>query len=111
MIKKELELLVSLQDIDLMMEETHEVQKLGFSISGVDELKKAREELVARIHKPLLFRYIRLREKLKRAIVPVKNEICLGCFLRQPTSIGAKGREDDQIFTCENCGRMLYWLD
>jgi len=43
--------------------------------------------------------------------VPVKNDICLGCFLRQPTSIGVKGREDEQIFTCENCGRMLYWLD
>jgi predicted nucleic acid-binding Zn-ribbon protein len=111
MIKKDLELLVSLQDVDLMIEEAHEVEKFGFPTTGVDELKKAREELAARISKPLLFRYIRLREKLKRAIVPVKNEICLGCFLRQPTSNVVKGREDDQIFTCENCGRMLYWLD
>jgi predicted nucleic acid-binding Zn-ribbon protein len=111
MVKKDLELLVSLQDIDLMIEEAGDVEKLGFSVSGYGELRKAREELSASISKPLLFRYERLRAKLKRAIVPVKNDICLGCFLRQPTAIGVKGREDEQIFTCENCGRMLYWLE
>ncbi len=111
MFKKDLEQLVSLQDLDLMIEEAVEVEKLGFSVTGYNELKKAREELAHVISKPLLFRYERLRAKLKRAIVPVKNDVCLGCFLRQPTSLGAKGREDDQIFTCENCGRMLYWLD
>jgi predicted nucleic acid-binding Zn-ribbon protein len=111
MAKTNLELLVSLQDLDLMIEEADEVQKLGFAVTGSDELKKAREELAASISRPLLSRYERLRAKLKRAVVPVKNDICLGCFLRQPTSRAAKGREDDQIFTCENCGRMLYWLE
>ncbi len=108
---KELEALITLQDIDLMIEEANEVEKLGFSITGNTELAKAREEMASKIKKPLLFRYERLRAKLKRAIVPVKNDICLGCFLRQPTSIGAKGREESDLFTCENCGRMLYWLD
>jgi len=108
---KELEALITLQDIDLMIEESNEVEKLGFAITGCSELEKARDEVASRIKKPLLFRYERLRAKLKRAIVPVKNDICLGCFLRQPTSIGAKGREESELFTCENCGRMLYWLD
>ncbi len=108
---KDLEMIIRLQDIDLMIEEAADVEKLGFAITGCDELKKAREELAANISKPLLFRYERLRGKLKRAIVPVKNDICLGCFLRQPTAIGVQGREGSEIFTCENCGRMLYWLD
>lgn len=111
MANKDLELLVSLQDLDLMIEESEEVEKLGFSITGYNELKNAREELAEKISKPLLYRYERLRGKLKRAIVPVKNDICLGCFLRQPTSISSQGREGADIFTCENCGRMLYWLD
>ncbi|MBN2000734.1 hypothetical protein JW935_24505 [candidate division KSB1 bacterium] len=111
MIKSQMELLVSLQDLDLMIEEAYEVEKFGFPTTGCDELKKAREELASRISKPFLFRYKRLREKLKRAIVPVKNDICLGCFLKQPTSVGTRAREDDQIFTCENCGRILYWLE
>ena len=109
--KKDIEMLVSLQDIDLMIEEASEVEKLGFNITGCSELKTAREDLSTRISKPLLFRYERLRAKLKRAIVPVKGDICLGCFLRQPTSIGARGRDDEELFTCGNCGRMLYWLD
>jgi predicted nucleic acid-binding Zn-ribbon protein len=109
--KSDLVHLVTLQDLDLMIEESHEVEKLGFSVTGYEELMEAREELAKGISKPLLSRYERLRAKLKRALVPVKNDICLGCFLRQPTSRGARGREDEQIFTCENCGRMLYWLD
>lgn len=109
--KSDLVSLVTLQDLDLMIEEAHEVEKLGFNLTNYEELKKARQELAQSISKPLLARYERLRAKLKRAIVPVKNDICLGCSLRQPTSRGARGREDEQIFTCENCGRMLYWLD
>ncbi|HNR68887.1 MAG TPA: C4-type zinc ribbon domain-containing protein [bacterium] len=111
MAMNDLERLVSLQDLDLMIQETDEVAKLGFNVTGYDELQKAREELANQISRPLLSRYERLRAKLKRAIVPVKNDICLGCFLRQPTSLAARGREDEEIFTCENCGRMLYWLD
>jgi hypothetical protein len=111
MAKTELEYLVELQDLDLMMEEAEEVEKLGFDVTGYNELQTARNELASTISKPLLSRYERLRAKLKRAVVPVKNDICLGCFLRQPTSRGARGREEDMIFTCENCGRMLYWLD
>lgn len=108
---KDLELLVYLQDLDLMIEEAEDVEKLGFSITGYEELKQAREETAEKISKPNLSRYERLRSKLKRAIVPVKNDICLGCFLRQPTSTGKQGRERSEILTCENCGRMLYWLD
>lgn len=108
---KELEMIVHLQDLDLMIDEAQDVEKLGFAISGCEELKAARQELAAKISKPLLYRYERLRGKLKRAVVPVKNDICLGCFLRQPTAVGAQGREGNEIFVCENCGRMLYWID
>lgn len=111
MANTDLENLVKLQDLDLMIEESEEVEKLGFALTGCSELKTARDEMAAQISKPLLFRYERLRGKLKRAVVPVKNDVCLGCFLRQPTSIGAQGREGTDLFTCENCGRMLYWLD
>ncbi len=111
MAQTDLENLVKLQDLDLMIEESEEVAKLGFTLTGCSELKTAREEMATKISKPLLFRYERLRGKLKRAVVPVKNDVCLGCFLRQPTSIGAQGREGHDLFTCENCGRMLYWLD
>jgi predicted nucleic acid-binding Zn-ribbon protein len=109
--QKEFEMLVSLQDIDLMIEEVNDVQSLGFSVSGIDKLKKAREDVAAKITKSTLSRYERLRAKLKRAIVPVKDDICLGCFRRQPTARAVEAREDVKIITCEGCGRMLYWLE
>ncbi len=41
--KKQLDLLVALQDLDMMIEEISEVKRLGFSAEGEEELIKARE--------------------------------------------------------------------
>ena len=43
-----------------------------------------------------------------RAVVPVINGICYGCFTAVPTaSMSVLGRNDD-VNHCENCGRFLY---
>ena len=111
MLNKELELLVSLQDLDMMIDEISEVKRLGFEAENEAELLKAREELVSRISKRLLYSYEKLKKHYKRAIVPVKEDnTCLGCFIKLPTSISAKGRADTEVMYCESCGRILYWL-
>ena len=111
-IKTQIEFLVALQDLDLMIKEIEEVKQLGFEVQGegVSALARAREELVMKIKKPLLTTYERLRNRYKRAIVPVKDDNCLGCFMRLPTSITTHGRTDKEVIICENCGRILYWL-
>lgn len=110
-INNELELLVSLQDLDMMIEEISEVKRLGFSSEGEQELIHAREELASKISKPLLYSYEKLKKRYKRAIVPVKEDTtCLGCFIKLPTSVSAIGRTDKTVIYCESCGRMLYWL-
>ncbi|MDZ7262615.1 MAG: C4-type zinc ribbon domain-containing protein [candidate division KSB1 bacterium] len=111
MVKKELELLVALQDLDMMLSELTEVEKLGFDVKGKDKLQEAREELVSKISKPLVYSYEKLRQRYKRAIVPVKGDACLGCFMRLPTSLSVRGRDDSVIHYCEGCGRILYWLE
>jgi predicted nucleic acid-binding Zn-ribbon protein len=112
-IKTQIEFLVALQDLDLMRKEIEEVRGLGFEVSGDGEsaLVAARDELVTKIKKPLLANYERLRARYKRAIVPVKGDTCLGCFCRVPTSLISHGRTDMEVLSCENCGRILYWLD
>lgn len=111
-IKTQIEFLVALQDLDLMNKEIEEVKELGFEVKGegLASLSRAREELVQKIKKPLLAAYERLRNRYKRAIVPVKDDNCLGCFMKLPTSITAHGRTDKEVLICENCGRILYWL-
>ncbi len=110
--KNELEILVALQDLDLMLKELDEVRQLGFDVrsEGEEALAKAREELVGQISKPLLGNYERLRAKYKRAIVPVKGDTCLGCFMKLPTYLLTHMQRDQRVINCEGCGRILYWL-
>lgn len=111
MAKRELEQLVALQDLDMMISEYEEVKQLGFDVSGKEKLEEARSELVEKISRPLVYSYEKLKKRYKRAIVPVQNHVCLGCFLRVPTSLSVRGREDNAVYTCEGCGRILYWLE
>ncbi len=108
--EKQLRYLVVLQDIDNMIQESTTEQKLGFA-TNLERLQKMREEVVKEIPPPLLRIYEMLRKKYKRAIVPVKNETCLGCWVKLPTSVSPRGKENVSIFRCENCGRILYWVD
>jgi hypothetical protein len=111
LVKKDLELLVALQDLDMMIDEIAEVKRLGFQSEGEENLIHARKELEARINKSLLYSYEKLKKHYKRAIVPVKEDnTCLGCFIKLPTSISSKGRLDSEVIYCEGCGRILYWL-
>ena len=71
-----------LQDLDMMIREVDDVKELGFDVPSVNKLDEAREELKTQIGKPLHATYERLRGRYKRAIVPVKDDTCLGCFIR-----------------------------
>jgi len=91
--------------------EVDDVKELGVDVPAVSKLEEAREQLKTKIGLQLHSAYERLRGRYKRAIVPVKDDTCLGCFIRLPTSVSAKGRENDSVILCENCGRILYWLE
>ena len=107
-----MELLVLYQDMDLMLlEAMDEEKKMGFEIEEKGKLQKARDDLARSIDPRCLRTYQRLHTRYKRPIVPVQNNICLGCFAKLPTSIGERGRNDQTMFTCEQCGRILYWID
>ena len=111
MLSKELELLVALQDLDIMIKDVEDVKEIGFNVAGKKKLEAAREELTEKLAKPLLFRYEKLKKRYKRSIVPVKDDICLGCFMRVPTQLITRGRTDREVISCEGCGRVLYWYE
>jgi len=108
---KHLELLVVLQDLDVMITDIDEVKQIGFRVGGKEKLKEARSQLAEKLSKSLLYNYENLRKRYKRAIIPVKDDICLGCFMRIPTSLITRGRSDQEVINCEGCGRVLYWYD
>jgi len=109
--EKQLRCLVALQDIDNMILESGNEKELGFKTKGINKLQKIREEVGQQINPSMLRTYERLHKRYRRGVVPVKDNICLGCFVKLPTSITTKGKENIVIYSCENCGRILYWLD
>jgi len=108
--------LAQLQDLELMIRETEDPaskekeEALGFSVDGLAQLQNARNRLVKQIPTQDLRVYQRVRRKYERAVVPVTNRICLGCFQALPTSSKAALSDTGALPTCENCGRILYWL-
>jgi len=112
MARSQLELLVLFQDIDMMLKEAEaEKEKAGFDVQGKERLQKAKDDLASKIQPRYLRTYQRLNTRYRRVIVPVQNGTCLGCFAKLPTSYGQEGRKDQSITTCEQCGRILFWID
>jgi predicted nucleic acid-binding Zn-ribbon protein len=108
-----LHLLVELQDLDLMIREAavQEEKNLGFQIEDVSKLQEARENLADELSPEVLKLYERIMERFDRAVVPVHRGICLGCFMSLPTALAQTVKRHQGIRVCENCGRILYWLD
>jgi predicted nucleic acid-binding Zn-ribbon protein len=108
----QLQLLVALQDLDEMIRETEEqgseLEDLGFSHGGIDDLKTSREDLAAKIEPGHLSWYKRLTGKFGHAVVPVVGNLCTGCFASIPSSFVSKTNEN-KVQKCESCGRILYW--
>jgi predicted nucleic acid-binding Zn-ribbon protein len=106
-------LLVALQDLDQLIKEAEDsqtsarYQEMGFPMDGLSTLKKAREELTQHIKPQLLNRYQRVSRNYGRTVVPAVGELCTGCFAKIPTSFRY---EKNAVLTCENCGRILYFI-
>jgi hypothetical protein len=109
-----LEQILILQDLDLMIREMSDqktatqLRKIGFEIGAGEagKLTAARAEIAAQIDKDDLNAYERLMRRYPRAVVPVRNGVCLACFIKQPTQLTAADLE--KIRFCEQCKRILY---
>lgn len=92
--------------------EEHLVQYQGHlrtMAAQLDDLKSVREAKAAEIDADLLRRYERLRPRKDGvAVAAVVRGICEGCHVAIPEGRVAEILEGARIFTCEECGRILY---
>lgn len=114
---KDISLLVSLQDIDNLLKDAgdqgdaDELKSLGFVLGSLDELKGARVRVRAAIDPALLRAYDRLAGVYRRrAVVPIVNGTCSGCFGTLPTARLQEAKLGDKTLCCEHCGRILFWM-
>ena len=69
-----------------------------------------RKNLTVRIDKRLLSTYERVKKgRGDQVIVTIKKRACTGCYKGIPPQKIQEIRRGEQIFTCDNCGRILIW--
>lgn len=88
---------------DLALREKELDQKL-------DELEDQRDELCEGIDPVVLAKYERLFDKKgPTSIVGVDRNVCGGCHMQVTTQAVVSSKAANEITTCPNCGRMLYY--
>jgi predicted nucleic acid-binding Zn-ribbon protein len=68
-----------------------------------------KEKLVAQMSQKGLSFYQKIRRWAKNTTaVPVKNQACMGCFMKISDKVYAEVIKGEEITTCPHCGRILY---
>lgn len=74
------------------------------------ELEANRQELAAAVDDTARARYDRLlKSKGDNVVVGVQHGVCGGCHMRLPTQIIVSCQGQQDLVTCTNCGRILYY--
>ncbi len=75
-----------------------------------NELRRHREELVVTLRNDLVGRYNRLVElRDGLALAEVRNGSCTSCFMAVRPQVYSDVRKGDEIITCDNCSRILFY--
>ena len=78
----------------------------------LQELTTERAEIASRIDEDLLDRFTRLfKSKGDAAVVGLVHEFCTGCHMKITTQTVHRVKNGREIVSCEQCGRILYWVD
>jgi predicted nucleic acid-binding Zn-ribbon protein len=78
----------------------------------LEELKKERTDLAAKVEEDLLDRFNRLfASKGDAAVVALEHEFCTGCHMKLTTQTAVRVKGGREIVNCEQCGRILYFAE
>lgn len=117
----QLEKLLEIQDLKSQRRALQEVpsseremQEQVFNL-GVEAALVQLDEKIAEMEEsldpPVRSRYRRLAGKHARVVVPVIRGSCYGCFVAVPTALASDADRNEEIRSCQSCGRFLYLID
>jgi predicted nucleic acid-binding Zn-ribbon protein len=79
-------------------------------LRDLEEAQKARDEAFNAVDESARGRYERLlKQKGTNVIVGVQHGVCGGCHMQLNRSTVVSTQGDQEIITCPNCGRILYY--
>ena len=74
------------------------------------ELEANREELANAVDEDVRGRYERLvKHKGENVVVGIQHGVCGGCHMKVPPQVLLSCRQQQELVTCSNCGRILYY--
>jgi len=74
------------------------------------ELEANREELASAVDDSARGRYERLvKHKGENVVVGVQHGVCGGCHMKLPPQLLVSAQARQELVTCSNCGRILYY--
>src|SRR6185436_7941037 len=78
--------------------------------SELSELESNRGEMAAAVDDGARGRYERLiKSKGENVVVGVQHGVCGGCHMRLPAQILVSCQAQQELVSCTNCGRILYY--
>jgi uncharacterized protein len=83
------------------------------SITGqLATARTEREQVYAALPKSLSVQYGRISTKIRDgvAVAEAKNRSCTACFMSLRPQVMSEIRKGDEVITCDNCGRILYYV-
>ncbi|HEY0155141.1 MAG TPA: C4-type zinc ribbon domain-containing protein [Longimicrobium sp.] len=115
----QLEALLEIQDLKTQRRElgetsSRDVQEAVFGLS-TDVALTILDEKIAEMEEALApevrSRYRRIANKQPRVVVPVIRGTCYGCFVQIPTALASDADRNEEVRSCQSCGRFLYLID
>ena len=74
--------------------------------------RKEREELFANLPKQMSGLYARIKARIRDgvAVAEARNRSCSACFMSLRPQVMSEIRRGEEIITCDNCGRILFYV-
>jgi len=74
--------------------------------------RRERDEVFAALPKALSSLYSRISARIRDgvAVAEARNRSCTACFMSLRPQVMAEIRRGEEVITCDNCGRILYYV-
>jgi predicted nucleic acid-binding Zn-ribbon protein len=74
------------------------------------EMEGSRDALTSGLDESIFGRYMRLqKQKGDNIVVGIQHGVCGGCHMKFPMQIVVACQKGQELVTCPNCGRILYY--
>lgn len=94
-----------------VLQKRSELEKFASDAQAqIDDLQQEKGQLRAQIPEELIQQYERIAiVRNGVALAEVKDQSCQGCHVRLRPQFFAEVKINQEMMTCENCNRFLYW--